>query len=151
MADAVILMPGEGEAMPAGNGMVVLKAVKATTGGAFGMSECTIGPGFPGPPPHIHRETYDTFYVLEGELTLRVGSEYVTAPAGTYAAVPPGVVHTFSNPGDADVRFLNINAPAWFEDYLRDLSAALKPGVPPDPAEIGRIAEKYDVVVVPDS
>jgi uncharacterized cupin superfamily protein len=40
-------------------------------------------PGFPGPPPHRHREIVDVFYVLEGELTLEIEGKAIAAQPGT--------------------------------------------------------------------
>lgn len=128
--EAVIMMPGEGERVEVGGSVASLKAVSETAAGAFSLSEVTIEPGFPGPPPHAHRESCDTFYVLEGELHLMVGDRRFAAPPGAFVAVPPGVVHTFSNPGARPVRFLNINSPAGWEDYLRDLLPPCRPGPP---------------------
>jgi cupin superfamily acireductone dioxygenase involved in methionine salvage len=62
---------------------------------------------------------------------------------GGFVCVPPGVVHTFSNRTDAAVRFLNFNTPAGWENYMRDLAAALAGGTPTR-EEIGRIASRYD-------
>jgi quercetin dioxygenase-like cupin family protein len=58
---------------------------------------------------HVHRLHTDLFYVLEGELTVRLGveDEPVLVPTGTLARVPPNVVHGFRNASDADVRYLN--------------------------------------------
>ena len=84
------------------------------------------------------------FYVLEGTLTLRVGDDELEAQPGTFACIPPGTVHTFSNRSDAPVRLLNVNTPGGWENYMRDLAAAFASGVPPTPEEIGRIASKYD-------
>ena len=83
------------------------------------------------------------FYVLEGTLTLRLGDETVTAGPGTFACVPPGVVHTFSNPGGEPVRFLNFNTPSGWERYMRDLAEAARSG-PLTPEAIGRVAARYD-------
>jgi quercetin dioxygenase-like cupin family protein len=51
---------------------------------------------------HVHRRHSDVFYVLEGELTVRLGveDEAVPVPAGTLARVPPMVVHGFQNGSD---------------------------------------------------
>ena len=73
---------------------------------------------------HVHREHTDSFYVLEGELTFRLGPEAkrVTVAAGGYAAVPPNVVHGFDNDGDGDASYLNMHTPdAGFAEYLRAL------------------------------
>jgi len=73
---------------------------------------------------HIHRRHTDIFYVLQGELTVRLGLEdrTVVVPAGRFALVPPLVVHGFRNAGDAELRYLNFHAPGTgFADYMRGL------------------------------
>jgi len=80
------------------------------------------GPHREGADLHVHREHTDLFYVLDGELTLRLGveDEQVVAQPGTLVRVPPNVVHGFRNGGDVDVRYLNFHAPGQrFADYLR--------------------------------
>lgn len=144
---AVILLPGEGERIAAGASTAVMKATAETTGGAFSMSEATFPAGMNGPPPHAHRYTTDTFYVLEGTLHMTVGDSEFDASAGSYILVPPGVVHTFANISDEPVRFLNINSPGWLEEYLRDLAGAMRRGTIPGSPEFERIVGKYDFVV----
>lgn len=122
-----------------------LKATSENTDGKFFLSESTIGPGFPGPPLHVHETLHDMFYVLEGTLTVRLGDEKLEAKPGTFVCVPPGTPHTFSNRSEEPVRFLNFNVPGGFERYMRDLAAAMKErGGPLEPAEIGAIAARYD-------
>ena len=124
---------------------IVIKAASEHTAGKFFLSESTIAPGFPGPPPHVHDELHDMFYVLDGTLTMRLGDEELGAEPGTFVCVPPGVVHTFSNRSDAPVRFLNFNTPGGWEGYMRDLAAAAsEAGGQLSPEEIGRIASRYD-------
>jgi quercetin dioxygenase-like cupin family protein len=79
-------------------------------------------PGQEGPEPHVHRRHADAFYVLEGELELGLGPEVtrMTATAGTLAAAPPKLVHTFRNASEEKVVFLNIHAPNMrFAEMLR--------------------------------
>jgi quercetin dioxygenase-like cupin family protein len=109
---------------------------------------------------HVHREHSDLFYVLEGELTVRLGPEdrQVTVPAGSVARVPPNVVHGFRNAGDADVRYLNFHVPGQrFTDYLRGLRDGVKfaydqfdpphdGGVPPSAAAIGESVVDIDAL-----
>jgi mannose-6-phosphate isomerase-like protein (cupin superfamily) len=97
-------------------------------------------PGRAGADLHVHRSHSDLFYVIDGELTIRLGidDEHIAVPAGTFVLVPPMVVHGFLNAGDTDVRYLNVHAPGTgFAAYLR----ALRDGRPrsfdqePPPAE----------------
>ena len=117
------------------------------TDGTFSLTELTLAPRFPGPVPHRHREHVDSFYVLDGTLTLRLGKETVEARPGSYAVVVPGVTHTFSNPSDETVRALNVMAPGGFEQYLKEAAAATGQG-PPDPAVMTEIASRYDFEAV---
>ncbi len=144
--DAVFHAPGEGERHDAGSAQIIIKATGADTAGSFFLSESTLAPGFPGPPPHRHRELHDMFYVLEGTLTLRLGDESVEAAAGSFVCVPPGVIHTFRNASDREVRFLNFNTPAGWENYMRDLAEAARSGAL-TPELIGRVASRYDFEV----
>jgi hypothetical protein len=73
-----------------------------------------------------------------------LGDDEQEIEAGTFVCVPPGVVHTFSNPGNAPVRFLNFNTRAGWEGYMRELAAAASEERPLTPEVIGPIASKYD-------
>jgi quercetin dioxygenase-like cupin family protein len=80
------------------------------------------GAGREGADLHVHRRHQDLFYVLEGELTVRLGlqDELVTLTAGMVARMPPDVVHGFRNASAAEVRYLNLHAPGRdFAGYLR--------------------------------
>jgi quercetin dioxygenase-like cupin family protein len=82
------------------------------------------GPGRDGADLHVHRHHSDLFYVLDGELTVKLGpdGDEVALPAGSVARVPPLVVHGFRNASDADVRYLNFHVPgSGFADYMRGL------------------------------
>ena len=80
------------------------------------------GPGREGADLHVHRRHTDLFYVLEGELTVRLGPEgrERVVPAGAAVQVPPLVVHGFRNGSDRELRYLNLHAPGQgFADYMR--------------------------------
>jgi quercetin dioxygenase-like cupin family protein len=141
--DALLHGPGEGEHHDTGAAQIFIKADGEHTGGSFYLAESTLAPGFAGPPPHRHRRLHDMFYVLEGTLTLLLGEETVEAGPGSFACVPPGVVHTFRNDSDGAVRLLNFNTPAGFEHYMRDLAEAAR-SAPLTPDVIGSVASRYD-------
>jgi quercetin dioxygenase-like cupin family protein len=148
MSGAIVYHAGEGELHAVGRGSTAtIKAFAEATAGRFFISETELAPGFPGPPPHVHDELVDSFYVLTGTLTLIVGEDRVELGAGGYACVLPGTRHTFSNQSADPVRFLNINAPGGFEQYMRDLSAAAGSGGLTS-ERIGEIASQYDVRIV---
>src|SRR5919202_1844762 len=82
------------------------------------------GPRRDGADLHVHHRHTDLFYVLAGEMTVRLGphGDEVGVAAGTLARVPPLVVHGFRNGTDLELRYLNLHVPgAGFADYMRGL------------------------------
>jgi mannose-6-phosphate isomerase-like protein (cupin superfamily) len=142
-----VLGPGEGMAFVVGTASSLFKATREATAGFFSLAETTLEPETSGPPLHSHRELLDSFYVLEGTLTIQVGDDELEATPGTYAYVPPGVVHTFANRSSAPVRILNLNMPGGWEDYIRDLAAAIPAGGQPDPTLMGEVLARHDVLL----
>ena len=61
--------------------------------------------------------------------------------------MPPEIVHTFANRSSEPARFLNLNTPGGWEDYIRDLAAATPADAPPDPRVMGEVLARHDVVL----
>jgi mannose-6-phosphate isomerase-like protein (cupin superfamily) len=83
-------------------------------------------------PPHHHHEFDEGFFVIDGELTFRLGDELVTRRAGELAFAPRGAHHSFANRSDSDARMLLVCTPAGFERYFQRI-AAREAGVEPPP------------------
>jgi mannose-6-phosphate isomerase-like protein (cupin superfamily) len=119
VSHARLLGPGEGEPISAkpNRELRLLCAHELLT-----LSWFRYGEGERGAEPHVHREHSDGFYVLDGQITVRLGpeQELVVATAGTLVLIPTGVVHSFDNDGPGEARFLNMHAPdGGFAHYLR--------------------------------
>jgi mannose-6-phosphate isomerase-like protein (cupin superfamily) len=73
-SEGVFVGPDEGKVIqnPIGGRMVV-KVRDRDTGGSYSVHDNVIPAGSPGPLPHLHCDHEEIFYVLEGELTVRVG------------------------------------------------------------------------------
>lgn len=99
------------EAVVGGSEVRADRVVLHTDVEEIGISETRSDPGSPSPPPHLHRRHVESFYVLEGEMTLTVGDREFRAEAGSWVQVPPGVPHALSFPGSEPVRFLNLHTP----------------------------------------
>ena len=54
---------------------------------------------------HCHPYQTETFEVLEGEVTFKVGRQKIVARAGQKLEVEPGTAHKFWNSGTTDARF----------------------------------------------
>jgi len=146
-ADVVVREPGEGDSIAMGPSTAVFRAEVTDGDGTYSLAELWLAPGFPGPPLHLHETLADSFYVLEGTLTVRVGEQSHDVPAGGYALAPPGAPHTLANRTGAPVRVLNLSVPGGLDRYLREIAAAPGDG-PPDPELLAAIAMKHDVHVL---
>jgi mannose-6-phosphate isomerase-like protein (cupin superfamily) len=122
MAEPTIIGPGEGEVI----GDAPDRRVEILSDhDSLHATWSRFGPRRAGANLHIHYRHSDLFYVLQGELTVKLGpdGDETVAPAGTLVRIPPLVVHGFRNGSDAEVRYLNFHAPGQgFADYMRGLS-----------------------------
>jgi mannose-6-phosphate isomerase-like protein (cupin superfamily) len=133
---------------PIGGAMMV-KVRDSDTAGAYSVHYNTIPPDSPGPRPHLHRDHEETFYVLEGELTVRMGPRKIVALAGSFVVVPRGVVHRPSNPGPGPTRVLLVFSPAGMDRFFEAAAEGRMPlegPSPTDPEVLARLetfTEKY--------
>ena len=119
-SEAIVCRAGEGELLENDERRIRILAARPE----LCIFSFDAKPGYVGPVPHRHEQHVDAFYVLEGALEFELDGERVEAPAGTFVAAPPGVVHTFRNAADEQVRFLNLHAPGMrFDEYFRRMDA----------------------------
>jgi quercetin dioxygenase-like cupin family protein len=83
----------------------------SVTGGEFGLFEWRMEARQPGARPHFHKTFSESFYVLEGEITLLDGDEWVKATEGDFLYVPVDRPHAFRNDSDEPVRMLILFSP----------------------------------------
>jgi mannose-6-phosphate isomerase-like protein (cupin superfamily) len=76
-------------------GRYTIKSAAEQTGGRMiqflardGRGACT--------PLHVHRDADESFYVIEGTLTVFIGDERIDAGPGDYVFAPLGVPHAFA-------------------------------------------------------
>jgi quercetin dioxygenase-like cupin family protein len=81
------------------------------------VAETRQEPGGPPPPPHRHDGRVECLYVLEGELALKAGDRELSAPAGAWVQVPPGVAHSDPVAVGGPARFLTLQAPGGGFDW----------------------------------
>jgi mannose-6-phosphate isomerase-like protein (cupin superfamily) len=146
----ISLSPGAGEALWVLGDQVTLKADGARDGISLFVS--TISPGG-GPPPHVHYQSDEVHFVLEGTFSFLSGETWQVAEAGTYLYIPRGVVHTFRNAGTGPGRLVSTNnAPGGHERFFRhvgvpiaDFATFTPPTTPPDYADVFASAAAEDI------
>jgi quercetin dioxygenase-like cupin family protein len=131
---------------------MTIKATAATTGGAFGLVESFIAPGF-SPPLHVHRLEDESFYVLEGELTMKCGDRTFAASAGSFVFLPRNVPHTFVVEGERPARMLTLLTPGGGERVFIEGGRpaehdGLPPATPPDIEALKRVSARYGAEIV---
>jgi quercetin dioxygenase-like cupin family protein len=145
LGTAFVRRPGEGRTIDLGNFEMSVKAAGEETGGAFALLEAAEPPNF-GPPMHIHTNTAESFYVLEGEYHMFLDEREYACPAGSFIFIPAGILHGF-RVGAAPSRKLILYTPAAMVGYFDQLSAAIKGG-DANPDQLHDIAQRNGMEVI---
>lgn len=128
MTQLSIVGPADGEAIQLGTIHMRILEDGRTTEHRLGIGEITLAPHTDGPLQHRHSQHDEGFYVVAGTARFTVGEMTYDAPARTLVMVPPGVPHTFANPGDQVVVILNTFTPDLYVQYFRELRELLANG-----------------------
>jgi quercetin dioxygenase-like cupin family protein len=151
MEDAYVYLPGESELRWMGETSTHFLATGPQTGGAFCLVDERAGRGV-SVPLHRHTDDMESFYVLEGEMSLYVGDRAgVLAPAGSFAHLPGGTVHGFRVESEA-ARYLILTT-ARHGEFYRAITLASRPGgLPPldgvEGSQIKQASKDYGVEFV---
>jgi mannose-6-phosphate isomerase-like protein (cupin superfamily) len=127
---ATIFDAGEGTLLSARGSAMFFKATRVSTAGAFSLMERTLPAGARKPPPHVHTNCEEAFYVLDGEVEFFLGETTTVGRRDTFVLVPGGVAHTFANAGTTPARLLVIHSPA-MDAYFEELQALWSGDIPP--------------------
>ena len=76
------------------------------------------------PPPHVHSDQDEVFYIISGQFDVRCGEQRWEAGPGDLVFLPRRVPHSFVVSGDEPGRTLLINAPAGFAEVIVELGQA---------------------------
>jgi mannose-6-phosphate isomerase-like protein (cupin superfamily) len=149
---AAALDPGEGQTVWFLRNHMTIKATAESTGGAYGLVESLVAPGF-SPPLHVHHREDEAFWVLEGELSMRCGDRTFRARPGSFVFLPRDVPHTFVVEGDTPARMLTLLTPGggealFVEAGRRAEHDGLPPATPPDIDALRRASERYGAEIV---
>jgi mannose-6-phosphate isomerase-like protein (cupin superfamily) len=144
--------PGEGQAIWFLTNRMTVKATAASTGGAYGLLESFVAPGF-STPLHVHHREDEAFWVLEGEVSMRCGDRTFRARAGSFVFLPRDVPHAFVVENNAPARMLTLLTPGGGEGFFIDAGRpaegdGLPPLAPPDIEMLKRVGERYGAEIV---
>jgi quercetin dioxygenase-like cupin family protein len=121
------------------------------TGGRYAVTHVTVPPGG-GTPLHRHMFEEEGFYVLSGELTVRVGDTTAKALPGAFTNTPVGCAHCFKNESDKPATVLEFFAPGGVESFISEAGTAMldptDPVPPSNPEKAAALARKYSLELI---
>jgi quercetin dioxygenase-like cupin family protein len=97
------------------------------SGGVLALAESEVPAGWEGAAPD-HEASDHSYYVIDGELTFRLGDEPTRLGKGVFAFAPRGVLHTVANDDSAPARYVLMETPV--REAGPDLPAKLVEDVP---------------------
>ena len=110
----------------------------------FLVSEVAYGTG---PGLHVHAAQEDTFYVLDGLLSVQLGNDIIELGPGDFGTAPPGVPHSFTNTrANRTCRVINLMTPGiGFDRYIGTIEEVAATG---DLDALARFHAEYGVTAV---
>jgi mannose-6-phosphate isomerase-like protein (cupin superfamily) len=99
-------------------------ATGASTSGEFGLYRWDMGADRGGPDPHFHKTFSESFFVLDGVVSLYDGQRWIDASPGDFLFVPEGGIHGFRNDSGPASMLLLFTPGAPREGYFETLAEA---------------------------
>jgi mannose-6-phosphate isomerase-like protein (cupin superfamily) len=115
-----VCLAGQGPATWAMGSLFERLVGSERTGGALGVSVVTQPPGLAS-PTHIHTRESEAWFVLEGSLTYRAGTELVDLTGGDFIYLPANVPHAFRVTGKTTARYLALTIPGGLLDIYDEV------------------------------
>ncbi|MET7380184.1 cupin domain-containing protein [Streptomyces sp. NPDC005526] len=109
--ESVIVRDAGAEVVGRAPTTVKLLADSSATGGALSTVRVTLTDGADGARPHLHNNSAEMFFVLDGAAELLSGDDVVTAGRGDLVVVPPGRPHAFAAVPGSDADLLVVITP----------------------------------------
>jgi quercetin 2,3-dioxygenase len=117
--DAFVIESGEGERLIAGEQLFAFLARQGNTGGKF-IAVTTQGPAGDRIPEHFHEKHTETFFCLDGKMTMWANGSEISFLPGDFLHVPAGTVHSYRLDTPL-TKFIGVLAPGLFEPFFRTL------------------------------
>jgi quercetin dioxygenase-like cupin family protein len=134
--------------MPLGEARILVDAERS--GGSWWAGVFTEEAGF-STPLHLHRETDECFFILEGTLSVYLGGQWRELEAGSLAVIPRGTPHVQANSGPRAVHFLGFGHPCGFDRFFpmqHELLSRIRPMTAEYAGEIAHILRECDTEVL---
>src|SRR5215211_3034820 len=142
----------DGEALWFFGTLAIFRTTAEQTGGRYSLVE-QLAPRGMATPLHVHRKDHESFYVIEGELTLYLEDSAHPTPvsAGAFVHIPGGVVHAFQVDSET-ARWLDLSTPQ-HERFMRAAGEPAKERVLPpegliDMEKVGAAQQQHGIEIL---
>jgi len=122
------------------------------TGGAYCLLEVSLAPGM-GVPRHTHTREDEVYFVLAGELEVKVGENVFVLRQGDTLLAPRDIPHELRNSGNVENQYLLVFSPSGFEEFMMATAVpapddAVAPTKPPAVAveNVHKLATDYGII-----
>lgn len=125
-----------------------IKGNREMTGGTFSLIEQIVPVGFES-PWHMHHSEDESFYVIEGQMSVIVDGSRKLLQAGDFAFGPRGIPHGFRIDGQGPARILLMTTGSDFADFIAETSVPSDtPPAAPDMALLVAAAERHNLSIL---
>ena len=136
--NGVFVPPGGGRHLKEPSGQVVsMKLFGRDTDQSVTLFEQSVPAGSKNSWLHLHHDSDEIAWVLEGEFTFRIGEATTTGGPGTCVFMPRKVPHAWKNSGSTPGRVVFLYTPAGAGGFVETMFDA------PDTSELKARLEKY--------
>ncbi|WP_257462502.1 quercetin 2,3-dioxygenase [Archangium lipolyticum] len=140
-----VLASGEGQRLVAGSELFSLVGDQRNSDGRF-IVVVSEGPAGDMIPLHFHEKHTETFFCLDGSITMRVNDATVTLAPGDFVHAPARTIHAYQL-NSHYTRMVGFLTPGLFESFFRTLGdpypAYVYPQTPP-PFRFDRVLSKLN-------
>jgi quercetin dioxygenase-like cupin family protein len=94
--------------------------------------------------PHVHLHEEESYYMLEGSITVQVAGEETLVKSGDFVHIPPGTAHSYRNDSSQPSRFLAWAIGGSLDEFFLEIGATIK-SVPDDLAKLPAILDRHGI------
>jgi quercetin dioxygenase-like cupin family protein len=94
--------------------------------------------------PHIHLYEEESYYILDGCITVQIAGEETLAKVGDFVHIPTGTVHGYRNDSDQPSRFLAWSIGGSLDQFFLEMGENIK-SMPEDLDKLPAILDRHGI------
>ncbi|MBD2460811.1 quercetin 2,3-dioxygenase [Oscillatoria sp. FACHB-1407] len=141
-----VLRSQEGQTLQVLSDRVCIKLKSASSANRMAVMSVEVPPGgFV--PPHTHDKEEESYFMLEGTMTMQLDNQEWMLEPGDFVHVPANTIHGYSNHSDQSIRFLAWSVGGAVDEFFTEMSENIQT-MPDDLPKMPAILEKYGIQMI---